>query len=753
VFLKPIERMKKMKTYTGRVKNFLFRNDESNFAAAVFILFDNEKKSLVISGMIGSMKDGAIYEVTGETIVDSVKGRTTFKVEKFVQHISNSSDYLIKYLSSPTFPTIGKMLAKQIVELYKNKFKGNVLENISKNPETLMEAGASKSQAEIILDVIENISVRDEIENRFNENGLNLKFLSVLFREVADEEHRKFILENDFYNFANKFSLAPFEDVDAIALHFGVEEFSDLRISWIAWSIVSDLLSSEGGTFTDYRKLKAKLVLRFGNEIDLLEKLKYAKKEKILVFKDKENTKVYTGDSYEDESFIASKILDYSKEYYFAKLPNDIDEKINLIQTKVGTQLGIPNFSYNIEQKDALQNFVLNSFQIITGGPGTGKTTVILGLLELAKNIYKMNDQDIAVVAPTGRAASRISEATGFNAITIHRLLRFSGGRSFSVTDDKPIYKRILIIDESSMIDQFLFAKLLRGVKGLEKVILVGDPDQLPSVGFGNVFEDLIRSDSFCVDKLIINNRQKDSKASEIIDLANAINNGTIDNFDFEKCKYLKIFTDENPTENINKIVNLHPIKNSIKHITDLQLITSMNKGDFGVVSLNELVQKQFFFDDEKSYKRAPYVFHVSDKVICIENNAEKQIYNGDMGIIEEIKFKKNSFESANVRFGDRLVQLSNVDFAAIKLAYACTVHKTQGSEFKNVVIVIDESKTVNNFMINKKLLYTAVTRAKEGLYIFSSIDNFKHLAKRKMTDRLTTLKEKIKALKEGNKL
>jgi exodeoxyribonuclease V alpha subunit len=735
-----------MKKHVGKIIRFLFKNPESRFGVAIFALFDNEKRTMVISGNIATIDPGKVIEIEGETVVDTAKNRKTFQVETYKQYVSSNREYLVRYLSSSVFPTIGKSLAEKIVNHYQSAYSKNVIDEIASHPNDLKTIdGATEIKIKIILDVIKSLN-DNTVENDFIQNNLNQKFLNQILTKVKDPNEQYLILRNDFYNFAYQNQLVPFSDVDDVALFYGMPLDSEVRISWHAWNIVKEHLVRTGATYMEYAKLKKELQNVFLNIDNIHEKLIYAKQQQILFFKDGE--KVYTQESFNDEEYIALTLFNFTNRRQYLEHDLDFAAAIKKVETKINAKISDKFQEYNDDQRKALQEFTQNDFQIVTGGPGTGKTTVISGLVYLFQELYpEVSEKDIAIVAPTGRAASRINESTGFAATTIHRLLKYSGDNIFAVNENNKDYKKMLIVDESSMIDQHLFAELLRGISGLEKIILVGDVDQLPSVGYGNVFDDLIKSGEFVVSRLIKNNRQKDADGNGIIELANAIQNETLDNFDFTAYKKLTVFENAIIDGAIcDKIKEIVP-ENTPESIGKLQVIAPMNAGDYGVQNLNKILQKVYHPAETGGYKRYDYTFHDNDKIICVENNPLKQIYNGDIGIIDKLKIGKKTIETANAIFGGKDVNLSNTDFTAIKLAYACTIHKTQGSEFDNVIVVIDTNNNKNNFMINKKLLYTAITRAKDHLYIFANVAQFKQYAKKPAPIRKTTLSERLKEI------
>ncbi|AGR42095.1 AAA family ATPase [Spiroplasma diminutum] len=730
-----------MKKYKGKINRFLYKND-NGFGVALFVLFENEKKSIIITGPISIMRMGIIYNITGQEVEDIKRNQKSFLIHSFSQVKDFDREGLIKYLSSPTFPTVGKKLAENIVKHFKEDVFKKILEN--KN-ELLLIKDMTEEKASIIFDVVKEKFGDNKVLDIFIENNLKIEFLNLLQRDYEDPNIIEQILKEDFYRYASENKLNPFLEVDRICLTFGIEEDDEKRVSWFANEFVKGLLFKEGNTYTTLNELQKKLRVQFNlPENIIIQKLLYAKKEKILYFKDE---KIYTRESFEDEQYIAKELFDLSNRSNYIKTINDFDKKILEVEKFISSRNGIQDFKYNAEQVEAIRNFIENDISIITGGPGTGKTTVITGIVKMYELIYA--DDNFAITAPTGRAAGKIKDDSGYKTSTIHRLLQYSGNDSFEANESKPIYKNLVVIDECSMIDNHLFASLLRGIKGIKKLLLVGDIEQLPSVSYGNLYEDLIVCEQFKTTRLIKNNRQINNlgEKNSIIDLSNAIKNESIDNFDFENTNnvdFIFLNDSQNILDSIKKsYTNLNP-SNILEQLNDIQIIAPMYKEKLGIDNLNNLIQNLVNPTLSKVYKRYDTEFRVNDKVMYIENDPVLELSNGDVGYISRLNFIGEKLKTANVVFNDRELEMSLNSFQKINLNYSCSIHKTQGSEYKNTIIVLDAENKNSNFMINKKMLYTAITRAKEKLVIISDKDLFIKACKRKSKERLTTLKESI---------
>ncbi|WP_339020310.1 AAA family ATPase [Spiroplasma endosymbiont of Atherix ibis] len=733
-----------MITYKGKISRFIYKG-ENGYAIAIFILFNNEKKSITLTGPISLMKMQVIYEVTGEEVEDIRRNQKNFSVKSFTQVKHFDREGLIKYLSSPTFPTVGKRLAENIVDYFKEDIFKKILENKS---ELLKIKDMTESKAEIIFDVVCSKFGDSKILDIFIKNSLKMEFLNLLQREFEDSNIIEDILRRDFYNYANENKLQPFFEIDRVALTFGIEENDEKRISWYASEYVKEILFKEGNTYTSLEELIKKLKQQFNlSEKELYNKLLFAKNEKILYFK---NEKIYTKESYEDEQYIAKELCNLSNKSNSLLKEFNFEEKIKEVEKFISSRTEIENFKYNDEQIEAIKNFINNDVSIITGGPGTGKTTVITGIIKIYELLY--NDSNFAITAPTGRAAGKIKDDSGYKTSTIHRLLQYSGNDIFEANEDKPIYKNLVIIDECSMIDNHLFASLLKGVKGIKKILLVGDIEQLPSVSYGNLYQDLIECNQFKTTKLIKNNRQKTNKGelNSIIEISNAIKNETVKDFDFENSTNVNFVFSKDYNEIINVLketyLNLNPSKLE-EQLNEIQIIAPMYKDQLGIDNINSIIQNLINPVTSKVYKRFDAEFRVNDKVMYIENDPILELSNGDIGYIKELNFIGDKLKTAKLVFNERLVEMGNSSFQKIKLSYACSIHKTQGSEYKNTILVLDGNNKVSNFILNKKMLYTAITRAKEQLIIISDNNLFVKSCYKNGKKRLTTLKEVIISL------
>ncbi|AKX34046.1 exodeoxyribonuclease V subunit alpha [Spiroplasma litorale] len=726
-----------MKTFKGKIYKFIYFS-ETGYGVALFSFLDNPKKIIKIVGDIAHMKKDYIYEIEAEQFEDKIRKEINYKVN-LIKNIKDFDDNetVIKYLSSPLFPTIGKKLAENIV----NYFEKDIINNILKNKNDLLNIkNMTNVKAEIIYNTV--LELKNNFIDIFITKKLKKEFLYKLTKDFNDNKIIEDILNNNFYNYAFENNLGPFEEVDKVALAFNADELGEVRISFLVYNIVKEILYQTKNTYTDIDTVKKKINLNLTyNEV--FNKLLYAKKEKLLYFKDK---KIYTKESYEDEVFISKKLIEIKNKNNLQNFEEAfIDEKIKLIEDEFSKSKKIDNFKFNKEQINSLKSFVHNNVLIITGGPGTGKTTLINAIVRLYEIIYNKNEDDYSILAPTGRAASRIKEDfDNLKTSTIHRLLKYSGNDFYEINKNNMLRKNMIVIDESSILGNHLFSNLLSGICDIEKLVLIGDINQLPSVDYGNLYEDLINSEFFKTEYLILNNRQ--SEENDIPILANQIWSNS-NNIQFDNFKNITFYHNDNIDEVFDKIKYYYnkysplEIKDSINGI---QVIAPMYKNMLGLENLNNYLQGFANLNPSIKLKKGSVVYKENDKVIFNENNIKLLLFNGDVGFIK--KYVKNDEESKiYLDFYSRNIELPIEYLKNIDLNYACSIHKTQGSEYENVILILDNTNSYTSRFVDKRMLYTAITRAKKNLVIISDKNLLLKCANYLSPSRKTTLIECIK--------
>jgi len=393
-----------------------------------------------------------------------------------------------------------------------------------------------------------------------------------------------------------------------------------------------------------------------------------------------------------------------------------IDQSINKIEKLIG-------ITYTDVQKEAIKVAVNNEVTVITGGPGTGKTTIIDGLMQVYSDINGITasymPEHIKVMAPTGRAAKRMREILDFKATTIHKGLGMGYDGVFTYDENNLFSENLIIIDEASMIDIFLANSLLKAIKNNAKVVIVGDVDQLPSVGPGLFLKDLIDSESCAVVRLDEIHRQ--ARGSNIVKIANKVNKQTIGYEDLVSDSDTYIYK-INRSELKRLVLRLvqGAIDQGYSLIEDIQILIPQYKGDFGIDMVNEIIQEMYIENKEIHVRHGDVNYYVGDKVIQLENDALKDVMNGDIGVVSGIVFDSKDKPTIYVNFDGRDLSYAKSDLDQINLAYAISIHKSQGSEYPIVIIPI-----VKNYihMLRKELLYTAITRAKAYLFLMGDVD------------------------------
>ncbi len=461
----------------------------------------------------------------------------------------------------------------------------------------------------------------------------------------------------------------------------------------------------------------------------MMKSIKSLEKDLLIIVEDE---KYYLKEMYEAEHLIVRrlKLLCHQEPINYKK----IDKELEDLQTKL-------NIKYNDEQSEAIKKAIEEKLLIITGGPGTGKTTIMKGIIELYRSLEKISYEKLlektALLAPTGRAAKRMSEESSLPAYTIHRFLKWNKeNNKFQVNEYHKSKVEFIIIDEFSMVDTLLFASLLKGISVNTKIIIVGDDEQLPSVGAGNLLHDFIESGTIKTMRLTKLYRQ--SKNSNIIKLAYDIRNESIDYNNFNKDEDLT-FIESNEIDLIKEVEDISKTYEDVSY-KDFQILVPMYKGVNGIDNINEKIKSIYNpkSKDKKEILIGETNYRECDKVIQLTNQPEDNIYNGDIGIIEKIV--TNPKKEIYIDFDGNIVKYVPSSFNNFKLAYAISIHKSQGSEFDYVIMPIIGSY---NRMLYKKLIYTGVTRAKKNLYIIGNKSSI-NLAIKNNTEgtRRTTIKE-----------
>ena len=698
---------------TGEIIKVRYINEDNGYSVFDLNTSDGEIK---IVGIFDSVNIGESLEVEGEFTYDNKYGEQ-LNVTSYRKKLPSSVVEIERYLSSGIIATIGPKNAGYIVE----KFGKKSLDIVFDETDRLIEVrGIGKKSIEKIKKSVEELRFSKNILFYLSGLGISLS-LSKKIYSIFREDTLEIINENPYKLIKNVKGIG-FLKADEIALKNNLDKTSPYRIESAIIYILTQKAINFGHVFYPKDKLTEEVSSLIGIEKNLIEPIymNLLLSSDIVVDNSFDEPNIYLDYLYISESYIASKL---------AKMALNEDFKI-LFNIDKEVKKSIENQSIKLSeiQIDAIKSCFEENISIITGGPGTGKTTII----NTISKIFIENGYNISLCAPTGRAAKRIEETTGIEAKTIHRMLGYIPSSyddigHFEYNEDNPLDTDLIIIDEMSMVDVVLFEKLLRGIKDNTKLIIVGDVDQLPSVGAGNVLKDLINSNKIKFTKLIDIFRQ--SENSNIIVNAHKINNGKEPILNEKNSDFFFLNTDA-PSITRNVVVDLIsrrlPKAYDYDYSKDIQILTQSRKGICGVFELNKLLQDILNPKTEASDEIlvGNKLFRVNDKVMQTKNNYNLSfiddegeenfgVYNGDMG---HIIFIDKSSNKLTVEMDDkRLIEYSLEDLDNLELAYAITIHKSQGSEFKSVIIpMFDGYKLLQT----RNLLYTAITRAKENIVI-----------------------------------
>ena len=612
------------------------------------------------------------------------------------------------------------------------RFKEDTFRIIEEEPERLAEVkGISERKAmEIASQVNEKRDLRQAMIF-LQQFGITMNLAVKIYNKYGQEVYG--ILKENPYRLADDIEGVGFRTADDIAAKAGIRTDSDFRVrSGILYTLLQ--ASGEGHTFLPQEELTAKTSELLGIDKDIIEKnyMDLSIDRKIIMKQSGEQTQIYSASFYYMEANTATMLRELDIAYDVADA--EIEQRIHNIEKQTGMQL-------DEHQVQAVKEAVRNGLLVITGGPGTGKTTTINTIIRY----FEMEGMDIFLAAPTGRAAKRMSETTGFEARTIHRMLELNGGMEgsagFERNETNPLETDLVIIDEMSMVDITLMNSLLKAIAPGTRLILVGDINQLPSVGPGSVLKDIIQSEAFNVVMLTKIFRQ--ASTSDIIVNAHKINRGEEVSLDNKSMDFF--FLKRYEADIIINVV-LQLVKQKLPKFVDatpydIQVLTPMRKGLLGVERLNGILQ-QYLNPPDKSKREKEHgdmVFREGDKVMQTKNNYQLEweictkfgltvdkgmgIFNGDMGIITEI----NDFaETMTVEFDEgRKVEYSYKLLDELELAYAITIHKSQGSEYPAVVIPLLNGPSM---LMNRNLLYTAVTRARKCVTLVGNDATFNQM-------------------------
>lgn len=727
-----------MERFKGYVNKIVYRNEDNGYTVFELELDGDE---LTCVGNVPYVTEGEFVEVTGEYTEHSVYGQQ-LKVETCEDIPPEDEKSVERYLASGAIKGIGAALASRIVR----RFKADTLRIIEQEPERLAEIkGISRRMA---VEISDNVTAKRDMRNAMmflQDYGISMALSAKIYNQYGASVYT--IMKENPYRLADDIAGVGFRIADEIARKAGIEADSDFRIkSGIMYTLLQ--ATGSGHIYLPQGELLEQLNTLLDTEIkDIGRHLSDLSMDKKIVVKQQLQENEASTDAGDGE-YQAERLV-YGASYYYMEMSvayalKALDARESIDKHKIADRIRRIEKAEKIElddrQRDAVIQAISSGLLVITGGPGTGKTTTINTIIRY----FEGEGMEIRLAAPTGRAAKRMTEATGCEAQTIHRMLELSGApeddrsASFLKNEENPIDADVIIIDEMSMVDIFLMNSLLKAVTPGTRLILVGDVNQLPSVGPGNVLRDIIASERFNVVKLTKIFRQ--ATESDIIVNAHKINAG--EKFPIGPSSRDFIFIRREEAGNVIGAMITLVSQKLPKYVDakpfDIQVLTPTRKGMLGVERLNTVLQEYLNPKDSSKQEKeiGTTIFREGDKVMQIKNNYQIEwetrgkhgiptdrgmgVFNGDMGVVDNINFYS---EKLTVKFeDDRYVEYPFKQLDELELAYAVTVHKSQGSEYPAVVIPLLSGPRM---LMNRNILYTAVTRAKKCVCIVGTEEVF----------------------------
>ena len=699
-----------MIAYSGTITRIIFYSEETKFIVARFDA-DEEDKPFAITGNMSYVNTDDRYRITGDFVIHPRYGKQ-FQIQSYEILLADDHDEIIRYLSSPLFKGIGKKQAELIVDTLGE----DCLNQIKKDPTCLhIVRGMSEKKVKTIVDVLTNQDYDQEVLSFFMGHGISTRHLSLI--QGFYKEKTLDVLKSNPYQLIDDIDGIGFKSADTLAMKMKFDPKSPYRIKAAIADALMQACFRTGSTYSDISTLH-RIFHRFLPEVDneTFEDSLYALIEDKKIIQKIE--KYYPKDLYDSEKSIANLFKKFSRLPKGQVEESLIDERIEEVEDELG-------INYDETQRNAIHTFINEPAMILTGGPGTGKTTVVQGILKVFKQMHP--ELHIDLVAPTGRAAKRLSELTGIEASTIHRLLKWDlHANTFMMNKNNPLDTDLLVIDEFSMVDSLLFARVLEAGTHIKKILLIGDDQQLPSVAPGNVLRDLLASKK--VEVVALNTIHRQEEGSGIIRLAHAIRNDEYDVSLFDQYEDISFKTCLNYEVVKETLALVSSLLDDGYEMNDIQVLSPMYNGVAGIDALNEALQNLLnpssYMKEELKVGRR--LFREGDKILQLKNRPDENVFNGDIGTLVEIIFKDGEeylSDTLVVDFDGIMIEYTANDFIQITHAYCMSVHKSQGNEFPVVIMSILPDYSI---MMRKNLIYTGLTRAKRELYLLGNPQVFK---------------------------
>ena len=711
-----------MESLRGVVERITYANEETGYSV-IKVKSKGYMDLVTVVGSMATVNVGSVITIKGFWSSNPKYGRQ-FDAKEWEEALPASIYGIEKYLGSGLIKGIGPIYAKKIV----NQFKERTLDIIEEEPDRIIEVpGIGKKRVEMIKKAWQDQKEIKNIMLFLQSYGVSTSFGSRIYKVYGNESID--IVKENPYQLADDIYGIGFKTADGIASKLGISKDSFKRCRAGIFYTLSQL-SEEGHCYATTEQLITKSVeILEVEESKIIMSMDYLAEQKEII--KEEPDKIYLPPFYFSENGVARRL----KQIMQADAKKQVkksDEVIALLEKN-------EHMTYDEIQRAAISLAEKSKVMVLTGGPGTGKTTTTHGIIQL----FKESGMEVLLTAPTGRAAKRMSEATGMEAKTIHRLLECKPPEGYKKNEDNPLEGDVLIIDEASMIDIILMYNLLKAIPDHMILIIVGDIDQLPSVGAGNVLRDMIDSGAIPIIKLERIFRQ--AMGSKIITNAHKINKG--ENPDLKGGRESNFFfIEEEDNEGVLRTIEALCTKRlpnyyKVNPIKDIQILTPMQRSETGAANLNSVLQRALN-KCEIHLKRGAIEYRLYDKVMQVRNNYDKEVFNGDVGFISAIDTEERTLK---VTFDDREIEYEALELDELVLAYATTIHKAQGSEYPIVIIPITFSHYV---MLQRNLLYTGITRAKKVVVLVGNRNAIYMAVKNNdVKNRNTWLRERLREI------
>lgn len=718
----------------GTILSTIFHNADNLFSVVRLLVKDTntnwDERDIVVTGYFPALHEEEVYLFYGK-MKEHPKFGQQFHAERFQKEMPQSREGVISYLSGELFKGIGKVIAENIVDtlgkdaISKILADPSLLDNVPKLPE---------AKALTLIDTLRENQGLEHVMVKLNEYGFGPQLSMRIYQAYKQETIE--VIEKNPYRLIEDVRGIGFQRADELGRKLGLSGAHPDRIRAGLLYTMDQISMQQGHVYMEEEPLIQEVIhllqesepVTISHEEVAKELLVLAEEQKLI----RENTRIYLPSLYFAESGFAYHVKRMMKQTEYAEQFPESEFLLALGELEERLQV-----SFGETQKEAIKQALMSPMLALTGGPGTGKTTVIKGIVELFAELHGLSLDPhaykdgaafpILLAAPTGRAAKRMSESTGLPAMTIHRLLGMNGQENLDDESERSIDGRLLIVDEMSMVDVWLANQLFRALPAHMQVILVGDQDQLPSVGPGQVLKDILESKQLPTVELTDIYRQKDG--SSIIEMAHAIKEGQLPP-DFTKnsadrsffhCQVGQI------SDVVEQVVKNAKVKGF--RAKDIQVLAPMYRGPAGIDILNRQLQEIFNPNDTGKRKEVAFgdiKYRIHDKVLQLVNQPEKNVFNGDIGEIVSIIYAKENTEKQDmivVEFDQTEVTYYRQEFTQITHAYCCSIHKAQGSEFPIVIMPVVKSYYR---MLRRDLLYTAVTRSSQFLIICGEEEAFR---------------------------